>query len=731
MQRNNNNTITAKPEYVLKRANDLINTAYGNNADREKKLALDQLHNVISNKRKGNWTKIHEDLMKRHIELCVDLKDHRLVKDGLHQYRNLCQNIEPISLEIVINHLIDLSEKRATEARNKADKVTLAAAAKVADLDQEESPESILLSSMTDEGSKHRTDIEVVVPWLKFLWEIYQRKGRIDDLKQAIELSQQRKEEIDRIKREEVERQRLDNAKKQFLIDRDIREKQRQQQELLRIECEGLLKEFEKYNYPVELEELMKLDAITRKNLLLQAKNNFIKFKEEQQKKLHDQAKKLDYYVRAQRLESVKIVEKIHEDNYSIDIDIHNKKVEKITENAQIEHENNMNEKLRLKKFEPFRKKFETKFIDAQKQLYEESTKNFIQTEKEKRLFEKVKKARDLLQKEYERERLEEEAERLRIAKEESDRIAKEQDEKLRKLRAEDEQLQREKEFEEEKRRDKRVTPSDNEPSNWRAKTTPLSPAPVVSNNDADNNQWRRVTSNTGKSEPEGTTEQPQPSSTSAPYRPPRSSDKSLGAFADRPSTFGNSKFNSNPPVGDNSNKYNSFPRDSGKNGPIRSENENRNSGRPNGGFSDRNFSSKGDGEKSGDTGRPTGGFGERNFSSRDGEKSGDTGRQGGGFGDRNFSSRDVEKSGDTFRQSGGFGDRNFNTKVDSEKVGDKFERSFGKSDGGFGSKPSDSEKWGSKRSSDNNRRDPPPYSRKETKDASSAAESTDSWRKK
>jgi translation initiation factor 3 subunit A len=72
---------------------DLVKTSYGNNADRDKMSALEQLHNVISNKRKGTWTKVHEDVMKRHIELCVDLKDHRLVKDGLHQYRNLCQNV--------------------------------------------------------------------------------------------------------------------------------------------------------------------------------------------------------------------------------------------------------------------------------------------------------------------------------------------------------------------------------------------------------------------------------------------------------------------------------------------------------------------------------------------------------------------------------------------------------------------------------------------------------------
>ena len=64
----------------------------GNNADKEKRLALELLHSVIGAKRKAaTFNKIFESLMKRHIELCVDLKDHLTAKDGLHQYRNLCQ----------------------------------------------------------------------------------------------------------------------------------------------------------------------------------------------------------------------------------------------------------------------------------------------------------------------------------------------------------------------------------------------------------------------------------------------------------------------------------------------------------------------------------------------------------------------------------------------------------------------------------------------------------------
>lgn len=180
-----------KPELILKRVNgkgkfspsfigecsdygvsiDLINSAVGANADKEKRIALDTLHQFICVKRKNAWTKSYEPLMKRHLELCVDLKDHLTAKDGLHQYRNLCMLHDPSSLESVIIHLMDLSESRTAGAKQKADKVSVAAANRVADLDQEESPESIMLSSMTVEGVKERTDREVVIPWLRFLWE--------------------------------------------------------------------------------------------------------------------------------------------------------------------------------------------------------------------------------------------------------------------------------------------------------------------------------------------------------------------------------------------------------------------------------------------------------------------------------------------------------------------------------------------------------------------------------
>ncbi len=63
-------------------------------------------------------------------------------------------------------------------AQAKADEVqssleTSAATASVDDLEASETPESILLSTVSGEQSRDRTDRAIVTPWLKFLWETY------------------------------------------------------------------------------------------------------------------------------------------------------------------------------------------------------------------------------------------------------------------------------------------------------------------------------------------------------------------------------------------------------------------------------------------------------------------------------------------------------------------------------------------------------------------------------
>lgn len=79
-----------------------------------------------------------------------------------------------------------------TAAQAKADQITLDA---IDDLEASETPESIMLSTVSGEQSKDRTDRAVVTPWLKFLWEAYRtvldilrNNARLEILYQVCEL---------------------------------------------------------------------------------------------------------------------------------------------------------------------------------------------------------------------------------------------------------------------------------------------------------------------------------------------------------------------------------------------------------------------------------------------------------------------------------------------------------------------------------------------------------------
>ncbi|CAG9465021.1 unnamed protein product [Pedinophyceae sp. YPF-701] len=152
-----------RPENALKRAQELL-------AVDQKESALKVLHDVLTNRRHNRtWQKALEDIMRKHVELCVELKRGRLAKEGLMQYRNVCQHDNVRSLEEIIKHLLDLASAKAAEAQTQAE----IALADIEDLEQDATPEDLTLSYVTGDQSKDRTDRELVAPWFKFLWETY------------------------------------------------------------------------------------------------------------------------------------------------------------------------------------------------------------------------------------------------------------------------------------------------------------------------------------------------------------------------------------------------------------------------------------------------------------------------------------------------------------------------------------------------------------------------------
>ncbi|CAM6120590.1 unnamed protein product [Calypogeia fissa] len=152
----------AKPENALKRAEELMNVG-------QKQAALQALHDLITSKRYRTWQKTLERIMFKYVELCVDMKKGRFAKDGLIQYRIVCQQVNVGSLEEVIKYFLKLSSERAEQAQAQALEVTL----DIEDLEAEKRPEDLMLSYVSGEKGKERSDRELVTPWFKFLWETY------------------------------------------------------------------------------------------------------------------------------------------------------------------------------------------------------------------------------------------------------------------------------------------------------------------------------------------------------------------------------------------------------------------------------------------------------------------------------------------------------------------------------------------------------------------------------
>lgn len=75
----------------------------------KKQPALDVLYDVMKSKKHRTWQKIHEPIMLKYLELCVDLRKSHLAKEGLYQYKNICQQVENVKSSV--NKFVDAVEK--------------------------------------------------------------------------------------------------------------------------------------------------------------------------------------------------------------------------------------------------------------------------------------------------------------------------------------------------------------------------------------------------------------------------------------------------------------------------------------------------------------------------------------------------------------------------------------------------------------------------------------------
>lgn len=132
------------------------------------------LYDIITDNqtRRRQWSKTYEGIMLKLMELSVDLRKPGMVKEALHKYRAMCMQSNVSSLEDVVRFLIDLAEKRTEAARKKVDETILEGAEDLED-GAMETPETLLLEAAGHALTKERVDRQQVVPWMRFLWEVY------------------------------------------------------------------------------------------------------------------------------------------------------------------------------------------------------------------------------------------------------------------------------------------------------------------------------------------------------------------------------------------------------------------------------------------------------------------------------------------------------------------------------------------------------------------------------
>jgi len=62
------------------------------------KPALEVLSDVLRSKKHRTWQKVHEPIIEQYLNLCVELRKSQAAKEGLYQYKIICQQVSDISI---------------------------------------------------------------------------------------------------------------------------------------------------------------------------------------------------------------------------------------------------------------------------------------------------------------------------------------------------------------------------------------------------------------------------------------------------------------------------------------------------------------------------------------------------------------------------------------------------------------------------------------------------------
>ncbi|SMN21837.1 similar to Saccharomyces cerevisiae YBR079C RPG1 eIF3a subunit of the core complex of translation initiation factor 3 (eIF3), essential for translation [Maudiozyma saulgeensis] len=155
-----------RPENALKRAEELISVG-------ESQAALQSLFDFFTARRiRFAEPAAIEPIVFRFLELGVDLKKGRMIKDALHQYKKLVQGSPEglASVSTISRKFIDIVEKKIASEQAKEDQK---ADEEDDDLEGGVTPENLLISAYEEDQSVAGFNDEALTSWMRFTWESY------------------------------------------------------------------------------------------------------------------------------------------------------------------------------------------------------------------------------------------------------------------------------------------------------------------------------------------------------------------------------------------------------------------------------------------------------------------------------------------------------------------------------------------------------------------------------
>ncbi len=144
--------------------------------------ALEVLHQVLSNRRYRQWNATMEKIAEEYVKLCLSVGRPRYAKDGLIQFRNICQPNNLQSLDGILKTFRSMAEEKVRETRGKL----VAGSDGLVDLDEVESGESLLVTALSPDPSvaderAARTALRDLWDALRTILEVCRNQSALDE----------------------------------------------------------------------------------------------------------------------------------------------------------------------------------------------------------------------------------------------------------------------------------------------------------------------------------------------------------------------------------------------------------------------------------------------------------------------------------------------------------------------------------------------------------------------